>query len=77
MNCVCPGDILTPIMDKEAACSNDPQSYLEEMQCHYTVGRVGTPKEVAATICFLASESAPFVVGAAWSIDGGLTAFSY
>ena len=77
VNCVCPGDILTPMLDKEAARSDDPQSYLEEMQRHYPVGRVGTPKEVAATICFLASESAPFVVGAAWSIDGGLTAFSY
>ena len=77
VNCVCPGDILTPMLDKEAARSDDPQSYLEEMQRHYPVGRVGTPKEVAATICFLASETAPFVVGAAWSIDGGLTAFSY
>jgi len=77
VNCVCPGDILTPMLDKEAAGSDDPQRYIEEMQRHYPVGRVGTPKEVAATICFLASESAPFVVGAAWSIDGGLTAFSY
>ncbi len=77
VNCVCPGDILTPMLDKEAACSDDPQSYLEEIQRHYPVGRVGVPEEVAATICFLASEIAPFVVGAAWSIDGGLTAFSY
>jgi NAD(P)-dependent dehydrogenase (short-subunit alcohol dehydrogenase family) len=77
VNCVCPGDIMTPMLSKEAARSDDPQSYLEEMQSHYPVGRVGTPEEVAATICFLASETAPFVVGAAWSIDGGLTAFSY
>ena len=77
VNCVCPGDVLTPMFDKEAARSDDPQDYLEEIQRHYPVGRVGKPEEVAATICFLASEVAPFVVGAAWSIDGGLTAFSY
>lgn len=77
VNCVCPGDILTPMLDKEAARSGDPQSFLEEMRRQYPVGRVGMPEEVAATICFLASEAAPFVVGAAWSIDGGLTAFSY
>jgi NAD(P)-dependent dehydrogenase (short-subunit alcohol dehydrogenase family) len=77
VNCVCPGDILTPMLDKEAARSDDPHNYLEEIQRHYPAGRVGTPQEVAATICFLASETAPFVVGAAWSIDGGLTAFSY
>jgi len=77
VNCVCPGDILTPMFDKEATRSDDPHGYLDKIQRHYPVGRVGTPEEVAATICFLASETAPFVVGAAWSIDGGLTAFSY
>jgi NAD(P)-dependent dehydrogenase (short-subunit alcohol dehydrogenase family) len=77
VNCVCPGDVLTPMLDKEAARSDDPQDYLEEIERQYPVGRVGKPEEVAATICFLASEVAPFVVGAAWSIDGGLTAFSY
>jgi len=77
VNCVCPGDILTPMFDKEAIRSDDPPGYLEETQQHYPAGRVGTPEEVAATICFLASASASFVVGAAWSIDGGLTAFSY
>ena len=77
VNCVCPGDVLTPMFDKETARSDNPQDYLEKMQRQYPVGRVGTPEEVAATICFLASEVAPFVVGAAWSIDGGLTAFSY
>jgi len=61
---------LTPMLDKEAARSGDPQSYLEEIQRQYPVGRVGMPEEVAATIYFLASEAAPFVVGAAWSIDG-------
>jgi NAD(P)-dependent dehydrogenase (short-subunit alcohol dehydrogenase family) len=77
VNCVCPGDVLTPMLDKEAARSDNPQDYLEKIERQYPVGRVGRPEEVAATICFLASEVAPFVVGAAWSIDGGLTAFSY
>jgi NAD(P)-dependent dehydrogenase (short-subunit alcohol dehydrogenase family) len=62
---------------KVAARSGDPQGYLEKIQRHYPAGRVGTPEEVASTICFLASEAAPFVVGAAWLIDGGLTSCSY
>ncbi len=77
VNCVCPGDIQTPMFDREAEAADNPKTYMEKMTCHYPVGRVGRPEEVAATICFLASEAAPFVVGAAWSIDGGLTAFSY
>lgn len=77
VNCVCPGDIQTPMLDREAAVAENPKTYLADMQRHYPIGRVGKPEEVAATICFLASNMAHFVVGAAWSIDGGLTSFSY
>ena len=77
VNCVCPGDIQTPMLEREASASDDPLEYMRDMTRHYPLGRVGKPEEVAGTICFLASEAAPFVVGAAWSIDGGLTAYSY
>ena len=40
----------------------------------YPVGRIGTAEEAAAVIVFLASESAGFVTGAAWTVDGGITA---
>ena len=35
------------------------------------MGRLGTEREIAAVITFLCSEQASFVVGAAWSVDGG------
>ncbi|MGB2331342.1 MAG: SDR family oxidoreductase, partial [Pseudomonadales bacterium] len=35
------------------------------------VGRYGTSEEVAAMICFLASEAASYVNGAAIEVDGG------
>jgi NAD(P)-dependent dehydrogenase (short-subunit alcohol dehydrogenase family) len=65
------------MLDREFAVAENPETYLAEMQRHYPIGRVGKPEEVATTICFLASQMADFVVGAAWSIDGGLTSFSY
>lgn len=77
VNCVCPGDVHTPMLEREAAAADNPLKYMDEMVKHYPVGRVGKPEEVAAAICFLASEACPFVIGAALSIDGGLTAFSY
>ena len=77
VNCVCPGDIQTPMLEHEVSAAENPLKYMDDMKRHYPVGRVGKPEEVAATICFLASDAAPFVGGAAWSIDGGLTAFSY
>ena len=40
----------------------------------YPLGRIARAEEVAAIIFFLASDAASFVTGAAWSVDGGLTA---
>jgi 3-oxoacyl-[acyl-carrier protein] reductase len=35
------------------------------------LGRFGTEEEIASVICFLCSDLASYVTGAAWSVDGG------
>lgn len=37
------------------------------------MGRMGTPREVADVVLFLASSRATFVQGAAFAVDGGYT----
>lgn len=74
VNCVCPGDIATPMLDRQLSAADDPWKYRREMESVYPLGRLGTPEEVAGVILFLASQAASFVTGAAWSVDGGLTA---
>ena len=38
------------------------------------LGRPGEPEEVAAVMAFLASDQTPYVTGAIWAADGGMTA---
>ena len=39
------------------------------------VDRLGRPEEVAKLVCFLASDDAAFITGAAYTIDGGALAW--
>lgn len=73
VNCVCPGDVDTPMLARQVAAAPDPKIYRSAMAAIYPLGRIGTADEVATVILFLASDAAAFVTGAAWSIDGGLT----
>jgi NAD(P)-dependent dehydrogenase (short-subunit alcohol dehydrogenase family) len=74
VNCVCPGDIITPMLEEECARQPDQKVYLKNLTDPYPAGRLGQPEEVASVVCFLASDAASFVTGAAWPIDGGITA---
>jgi NAD(P)-dependent dehydrogenase (short-subunit alcohol dehydrogenase family) len=74
VNCVCPGDVETPMLPADAkmrglkwdeylaGCANRP------------LGRVGTVDEIAKAVLFLASEDSSFMTGAALVVDGGGTA---
>jgi len=73
VNCVCPGDIDTPLTRGQLTKGHEKEE-LEAMARHYPIGRIGTAEEAAKVIVFLALD-ASFAVGAAWSVDGGLTAY--
>jgi 3-oxoacyl-[acyl-carrier protein] reductase len=46
-----------------------PRSTIEDIP----VGRFGTPRELAAVVCFLASAQASYVNGCLIPVDGGIS----
>ena len=37
-------------------------------------GRIGTPEEISQMVCWLLSDRATYVTGAAFNVDGGIMA---
>ena len=75
VNAVCPGEIDTPMLVREAEVeSDDLDDYLEQLADESPNGRIGTPEEVAALVLFLASDAATHITGTAIPIDGGASA---
>jgi len=50
------------------------QQMRQTMMNAHPIGRLGLPVEIANTVLFLASDEASFITGAAYIVDGGLTA---
>ena len=71
VNCVCPGDVETPMLPEDArlrgmkwedylaGCNNRPMK------------RIGTADEIAKAVLFLASDDSSFMTGASLVVDGG------
>jgi NAD(P)-dependent dehydrogenase (short-subunit alcohol dehydrogenase family) len=71
VNCVCPGDVETPMLRSECAqLGEDMQKFMRE-SANRPLGRVGTPDDVANAVLFLASPMANWITGAALVVDGG------
>lgn len=73
VNCVCPGAVDTPMVDREVALEADPLKARERMKAKHPLGRLGRPEEIAQAVLFLASERSSFATGESLVVDGGYT----
>jgi 2-dehydro-3-deoxy-L-rhamnonate dehydrogenase (NAD+) len=65
VNCVAPAVVETPILEGLSA------EHVDYMVERIPMGRMGEPAEVAALVCWLASEECSFSTGATYDVSGG------
>ncbi len=71
VNCVCPGDIDTPLLRGEAKqLGVDEDLFMEEV-ADRPLNRVGKPQDVANAVLYLASDLSSWVTGTSIIVDGG------
>ena len=73
-NCVCPGVIATPMMERWTDLMPDKAEAQKMLRGVMPIGRMGTSDEVAGAIYFFASDDSTLCQGSVLSIDGGFVA---
>jgi 2-hydroxycyclohexanecarboxyl-CoA dehydrogenase len=66
VNCVAPGLVDTPLL------AGMPEKLIAAIVRSIPLRRTGVPDEIAAAICFLASDDAAYITGQTLSVNGGL-----
>jgi NAD(P)-dependent dehydrogenase (short-subunit alcohol dehydrogenase family) len=74
INCVCPGVIETPMMERWTDLMPDKNEAKAMLRGVMPIGRMGTAEEVASAVLFFASADSSLCQGAVLSVDGGFTA---
>jgi NAD(P)-dependent dehydrogenase (short-subunit alcohol dehydrogenase family) len=71
VNCVCPGDVDTPMLKGECAqLGDEPHNFMKEA-ADRPLRRIGTPEDVAMAVLFLAGDMSNWITGACLVVDGG------
>jgi len=73
VNCVSPGTVWSPWVERLVAGSDDPDTSLDALRRRQPLGRLVGVDEVADAVAYLASPST-FTTGADFLLDGGITA---
>ncbi len=76
VNCVCPGTIQTPLLDRAVAQFSiksgiNTAEVFDSLNSVQPLGRIGRPEEIAKTVMFLLSDDSSFTTGSLVSVDGG------
>ena len=72
VNCVSPGTVASPWVERLVAAAPDPDATLDGLRRRQPLGRLVTCAEVADAVVYLAADTT-FTTGADFLLDGGIT----
>jgi 2-keto-3-deoxy-L-fuconate dehydrogenase len=72
VNCVSPGTVASPWVERTVAALPDPEAGFEALRRRQPLGRMVSCEEVAAAVAYLADDTT-FTTGADFLLDGGIT----
>jgi NAD(P)-dependent dehydrogenase (short-subunit alcohol dehydrogenase family) len=78
VNCICPGTIQTPLLDKAVdqfvgKTGLEREEVYSSLNTIQPIGRIGKPEEIAKSVKFLLSDESSFTTGSLFAVDGGYT----
>ena len=74
INCVCPGRVVTPLVEEIINSSPDPKKAYEDLSYDRPMMKMGDPKEIAFACLMMSCDNIKYATGAVLTIDGGQTA---
>ncbi|MEM1059727.1 MAG: SDR family oxidoreductase [Verrucomicrobiota bacterium] len=79
VNCICPGTIETPLVDRLVRrigelTGQDEAAIVQSFHDGQPLGRMGKAEEIATVVCFLLSDENSFMTGSLIASDGGYVA---
>lgn len=72
-NALCPGTTDSPSLQARIRATADPEETRRAFLARQPMGRLGTPREMAAAAVYLAGDESAFTTGAVLVVDGGQT----
>lgn len=75
VNCICPSIVETDLVKAVIARAPDPEALRRARTAMIPLGRMGRPEDAAHMAVYLASDESSWVTGAAFPLDGGLSAY--
>lgn len=71
VNCICPGDVDTPLLRGEAKQLGIDEKIFMDEAADRPLSRVGKPLDIALTVLYLASDFSSWITGTSIIVDGG------